>query len=101
MEGSATVYTTPVVTFHARQRSRQRGVSARQIALVRAHGRRHYGRGATHYFFGRREAARHRAILGRETEGLEGIVVVIGFNGDVLTVYRNDRAAKYLRRGIC
>lgn len=98
---AATVSPTPAMTFHARQRSRQRGVSTRQIALVRAHGRRHYGRGATHYFFGRREAARHRALLGRETESLQGIVVVLSLDGDVITVYRNVRAAKYLRRGVC
>ena len=61
------------------------------------YGERIFGHGALHFFFGRQAARRHRPVLGRMTEHLEGIVVVTSLEGVVMTVYRNDQAPRHLR----
>lgn len=85
-------------TDHARERGAMRRITPDVVQLVARFGRRVYGHGAIHYFFGRCEARRHRAVLGRHGEMLEGIVVVATPERVVLTVYRNRRAPRHLRR---
>ena len=69
------------------------------MALVRSYGRRHYSRGAFLYFFGRREARRHRSALGRVTEYLEGIMVIVGSDRRVVTAYRDAQTLRQWRKG--
>lgn len=84
-------------TNHAHIRSAQRNISADQIQTVIEHGRRFYGHRAVHYFFGRKEAQQFRPLLGAPVERLEGAVVVVSHQGDVLTTYRNRDALKRIR----
>jgi hypothetical protein len=86
------------LTRHARERGAQRRIAPALVELVARYGRREYGHGAIHYFFGRREARRHRAALGRLVEQIEDIVVVATMERRVLTVYRNRHAPRLLRR---
>ena len=89
---------TIAISGHATRRCAQRRISLDQMGLVQRYGRRYYGHGAVHYFFGRQETERLGASLGRVVDRLEGIVVVAAPDGFVLTAYRNHDATRHLRR---
>jgi hypothetical protein len=65
-----------------------RRIPARAIGAALAYGRRAHVRGATIRAIGRREVARYRA-QGIDLARYEGVQVVCGHDGAVLTAYRN------------
>lgn len=76
---------------HAVRRAARRNLAATQVAYVLAHGRRMHRTGVTFYFLARRAIPprdQRNAALTR----LVGTVVIVGRNGEVVTVYRNARA---------
>jgi hypothetical protein len=76
------------VTRHAWERMTARRIPARAVAAALTYGRRAHVRGATIRAIGRREVARYRA-QGIDLAQYEGVQVVCGHDGAVLTAYRN------------
>ncbi len=82
---------------HARARSARRNVVPDAVEYVMAYGRMLQRTGATFYFLGKRDiptADRRMA----QTARLAGTVVLVGSSGEVITVYRNQRALPAIRR---
>jgi hypothetical protein len=76
------------VTRHARERMTARRIPAQAIDAALVYGRTVHVRGATIRAIGRREIARCRA-QGIDLADYEGVQVVCGHDGTVLTAYRN------------
>lgn len=89
---------TCLVTPHAQCRGAQRAVRLDEMALVIELGRMFYGDGAMHCYFGKKEAQRYRQRLGKKVTRLEGVVVVLSHDNEVLTTYRNRKGIKHIRR---
>ncbi|MGH2517664.1 MAG: hypothetical protein ACRDHP_18600 [Ktedonobacterales bacterium] len=84
-------------SLHARRRAARRNVIADAIAYVLAHGRVLHRTGITFHFLGTRDIPfedRHVAWAAR----LAGTVVLVALDGEIITVYRNQRALPALRR---
>lgn len=85
------------ITTHAEVRMCQRSISVHAVQAVLAFGRGVHTRGVTIYAIGRREV-REAAAHGEDLGDFEGIQVVCGQDGAVITVYRNHNLSG-LRRG--
>ncbi|ABK97803.1 DUF4258 domain-containing protein [Pelobacter propionicus] len=81
------------LTDHACKRMSGRSISAGQIDQVLRYGRVSHTRNATIYAVGRREVKEY----GRFLEPCDGIHVLCGSDGEVITTYRNHEL-KGLRR---
>lgn len=82
---------------HALTRTARRNVVPDAVEYVLAHGRRLQRTGVTFYFLGERDippADRRAAWATR----LVGTVVLMGRDGEIITVYRNQRALPAIRR---
>lgn len=91
----------PALTRHAQIRMSQRGITDQEIALARAHGREIYVQEGILYHLGRRqiqtlirqlERSDGRRLTGSERsvlEALDGIVVIVAHDGDVITTFIN------------
>ncbi len=77
-----------LLTVHASQRSRARGIPTDAIEAVLEYGRHRAIRGADVFTLGWREI-RFQARNGIDLSRWEGIEVVCAHDGRVLTVYRN------------
>jgi len=77
-----------LITRHASERMSARSISPEAIDLVLTHGRVAYVRKAEIYALGRKEVAKARTI-GLDLRAHEGLHVVCGPTGAVMTVYRN------------
>lgn len=77
-----------LLTVHARQRSRARGIPTDAIEAVLEYGRHRAIRGADVFTLGWREVRFH-ARRGIELSRWEGVEVVCAHDGQILTVYRN------------
>ena len=75
---------------HAQKQMTRRRLSMRDIAMVLEFGRLLHERGAEIYFLGRKEI-KHFRQEGIPLESLNGIHVVCGDEGRILTVYRNRK----------
>ena len=87
------------LTRHAINKMHSRSISAFAVQKALEYGRVIHTRGAVHYAIGRKEVQR----LGRagiDLAGLEGLQVVCGQDGAVITTYRNRdfRGLKPTRR---
>lgn len=85
------------LTRHARCRGARRNVAPDAVEYVLTNGRRIQRTGVTFYFLGRRdmpEGDRHASWASR----LEGTVVLVAADGEVVTVYRNRRALRTIAR---
>lgn len=83
---------------HAKQRGAQSNLSDRDVELVRRYGVLEHRTGVRFYFVGRREVERFRHVEPRLNK-LHDIVMIVS-NDDclVITVYRNRKALKDIRR---
>jgi hypothetical protein len=85
---------------HARVRQAQRNLTDDEVAFIMRHGRRIRSGGALHIFLGRRDIPNDRAIF-QKYHHLEGATLVIndkGYTPVLITVYRNRRALRDIRR---
>lgn len=82
---------------HALCRAARRNVVPDAIDYVLAHGRRTQRTGVAFYFLGRRDMPATDRARGWAAR-LEGTVVVMGLDGEVITVYRNRRAWHTIQR---
>lgn len=80
--------TEHVLTAHAAVRMKQRGISAQLIELVLTYGRQIEAKGVVFCVVGRKEVA-HHAVLGLDLSAAQGIQVLVGPDGAVVTMYRN------------
>ncbi|MFB2579489.1 hypothetical protein ACEYX6_10160 [Acinetobacter sp. c2-A9] len=77
-------------TFHAYHRGQQRNIQAWMVAHAIRYGRRFYDKGAVYYRVGKREIQRFGKIC-PELKKMNGIHVVTGQNGKILTMFRNTK----------
>ena len=80
----------PPLTYHATCRSRARRIPPATIDAVVTYGRCRHARGAEIYMVGWRDVA-WWAALGIDLSALEGLEVVCGNSGRVITVYRKRK----------
>lgn len=76
------------LTTHAGIRMNQRGISPQVVELVLSYGRTIYSRGATYKVIGRKEVANF-AARGIDLRAADGLHVLLGQDGAVITTYRN------------
>jgi len=90
------------LTRHAIERARTRTIPADAIQAALTYGAVRPIRGAEVYTLGWREVRRH-AKRGVDLSRWEGVEVVCGHDGRVITVYRNknDRALRDRSRRAC
>jgi hypothetical protein len=84
-------------TDHARRRGARRNVEPDEVDYVLAHGRMIQRTGVTFFFLGRRDvppADRCMSWISR----LEGTIVLLAPDGEVITVYRNRRGLRPILR---
>ncbi|MGZ3602007.1 MAG: DUF4258 domain-containing protein, partial [Ktedonobacterales bacterium] len=84
-------------TRHARKRSARRNVAPDAVDYVMAYGRMIQRTGVTFYFLGRRDIPpddRRASWAAR----LEGTIVLQAPDEDVITIYRNRRGLRTIRR---
>ncbi|WP_245863084.1 DUF4258 domain-containing protein [Candidatus Viridilinea mediisalina] len=89
-----------LVTDHARTRQAQRNLSDDEVAFVLDHGQYVRSGGALHIFLRRRDMFGDQAVC-QQYQHLEGSVLVMNDTGEVpilITVYRNRRGLRYIRR---
>ncbi len=79
---------TMKLTNHAKRRANSRRISESTIELVMRIGRVSYSKGAIFFWLGKKEIKRFIKIIPDITK-YEGIVVVCGYDGIVLTTYKN------------
>lgn len=85
------------VRQHAERRMSQRNISPRAVEVVLDFGRSVLTRGAEVFGIGRKEVRRYRDVI--DLSAYEGVMVVCGLDGQVLTTYRN-RCFRGLRRNL-
>jgi len=81
-------FTACVLTRHARNRMAARRLAVAAIRAALEFGRVAYVRGARIHAIGRKEIDRYRRI-GLDLAQFEGVQVVCGHDGAILTAYRN------------
>jgi len=88
------------ITLHARIRCAKRGISADAVTWTLEHGRVIHTTGARFHFLGRQEIQEACAcgVDRRSLEKWQGLVVLVGDDGHVITAYRNARALADIRR---
>ena len=93
---------TPAIstTRHAAQRCSRRGVSDQALAWALEHGRIVYTTGARFHFLGRQEIQEACACGAdrRAVEKCHGLVILVGDDDRVITVYCNAHALADIRR---
>ena len=86
------------LTGHARQRGAQSNLCVDYLDLVRRYGVLEHRTGVRFYFVRRREVERFREVEPR-LDRLHGVVLVVSADDCiVITVYRNRRALRDIRR---
>lgn len=85
------------LTSHSMSRMQQRGIPAEALDMVRTYGRRIHCAGAVFCFMGKKDLP--DGLSGSDRERLEGLTLVLSPDTDaVVTVYRNKRALREIRR---
>lgn len=86
-----------VCSLHAARQAARRNIAPEALEYVLTYGRRIQRTGVTFYFLGRRDlpaADRPASWASR----LEGTVVLLANDGQVITVYRHRRALRRIQR---
>ena len=83
-------------TFHAWRRISGRSISEEGIEAARVYGRRYWNQGREVYRLDRRSINKAKKY-GAELHRYEGVHVVIGEKGEIVTAYRNRRGKKIPR----
>lgn len=78
----------PHLTNHAVIRMQQRAVSHNAVDAALTYGRRIHSKGTTFCVVGRKEVQRF-AKAGIDLSAIEGVQVLLGSDGAVITVYRS------------
>ena len=81
------------LTLHAALRMQQRGISPRLIALALRYGRTIHSRGLSYRIIGHKEVERFIRD-GIDLSQADGVHVLIGGDGAVVTAYRNHDLRK-------
>ena len=84
-------------TRHARRRGARRNVAPDAVEYVLAHGRMLQRTGVMFFFLGRRDIPPCDRCASWAAR-LEGVIVIVGSNGDIITVYRNRRGLHHIAR---
>ena len=95
--GSRQVRRPLFLTAHALARAAQRNVAPDAVDYVLTHGRRIQRTGVTFYFLGKRDMPPADRCASWATR-LEGTIVVLAPDGEVITVYRNRRGTRAIQR---
>jgi hypothetical protein len=82
---------------HAKQRGAQSNLCERDLELVRRYGVLEHRTGVRFYFVRRRDVARYRTAEPRLVR-LLGVVMIESNDHVVITIYRNRKALKDIRR---
>lgn len=91
--------TPGVVSFswHARKRGARRNVAPDAVEYVLAYGRSLQRTGVTFFFLGRRDIPPCDRCAGWASR-LEGTIVIVAPDGDIITVYRDRRGLRLIAR---
>jgi hypothetical protein len=82
-------------SWHSMQRSKQRGITREQIAIVTEYGTCIHGQGLTYYVLGKKDVP---VALRKQASKFENTVVIIGSNGDqIVTCYRNSNPFQWIK----
>lgn len=84
-------------TWHARKRSARRNVAPDAVEYVLAYGRMIQRTGVTFYFLGRRDIPPCDRCASWASR-LEGAIVIVAPDGEVITLYRNRRGLRPIVR---
>ena len=82
---------------HARHRGAQSNLCERDVELVRRYGVLEHRTGVQFYFVRKQEVERYQGVEPRLAK-LHSIVLVVANDGTVITVYRNRKALRAIRR---
>jgi len=82
---------------HGKQRCSQRGVSLKHLDFLKKHGQKYYRTGIEIYFLGKKNIPKKLRSDDRYAK-LEGTILMIGADGGIITVYRNRKALKDIRK---
>jgi hypothetical protein len=82
---------------HALERAAQRNIQTSDIAFVMAYGQRFYTGEAIQYFLGRRDIPEQYHSDDCVMK-LEGTTLITAHDGTLITLYKNKRGCKNLRR---
>ena len=82
---------------HARRRGAQSNLCERDVDLVRRYGVLEHRTGVRFYFVRKQEVERYRTVEPRLAK-LHDIVMVLSQDNTVITLYRNRKALKDIRR---
>jgi hypothetical protein len=85
------------VSEHARQRGAQSNLRASDMELVRRYGTLEHRTGVRFYILRRRDVERYREVEPRLAK-LHDIVMIVASDNTVITVYRNKKALRDIRR---
>ncbi len=83
---------------HAEHRGAQSNLSPNDVDLVRRYGVLEHRTGVRFYFVGRREVARFRHVEPRLRKLHDIVMIVSSDDCKVITIYRNCKALKDIRR---
>lgn len=84
-------------TEHSKQRCAQRCIGEQGIAFVLKHGRKIHRTGITFYFLGHKNIPDDLRKDDRFSK-LEGTTLLVSPDGSLVTVYRNRRASRAIRK---
>ncbi|HEX8228809.1 MAG TPA: hypothetical protein VF826_05780 [Chloroflexia bacterium] len=83
---------------HARQRGAQSNLRASDMELVRRYGILEHRTGVRFYILRRRDVERYREVEPRLSKLRDLVMIVSGDGTTVITVYRNKKALREIRR---
>ncbi|MBU0711958.1 DUF4258 domain-containing protein [bacterium] len=81
-------------SYHYIRRLSQRNISQEDVQCAILFGRSGYRKGAKYFFLGRKELNKNNI----NDEHLDGLTVIVGENGLIITAYKNKNAIKNLKR---
>lgn len=85
------------ITWHARKRGARRNVAPDAVEYVLAYGRVLQRTGVTFFFLGRRDIPACDRCASWASR-LEGTILIVAPDGDVITVYRNRKGWRAIAR---
>lgn len=89
--------TSAVCSLHAERRTARRNITQEALEYVLTYGRRLQRTGVTFYFLGRRDVPPADRQASWATR-LEGTVVLMSSEGEIITAYRHRKALPTIRR---
>jgi len=92
-----TTVTSAICSRHAEHRIARRNITQEALEYVLTYGRRMQRTGVTFYFLGRRDVPPADRQASWATR-LEGTVVLMRSEGEIITVYRHRKARPSIRR---